>query len=175
MNIITESRYNDIGPFLKIDIQLDYKDLEVFEFPATCINCPVGFCHNSDCGRNVPFEIDDGIHRPDTCKLHLFNYDKLIESLKTKCNNSEGITTLQSCINQLNDILDRMKAIHGQSEQCDSDDGIIHARWIEEKCGDGIFNYRFKCSHCGNYTPEGAFPVAPDYCPHCPAKMDGGE
>ena len=51
---------------------------------------------------------------------------------------------------------------------------VKHGEWKEIKCGDEIFDYYFKCSNCGNTTPPKAFPVAPDYCPHCGAKMDGG-
>ncbi|MBE5943266.1 MAG: hypothetical protein E7264_12170 [Lachnospiraceae bacterium] len=50
---------------------------------------------------------------------------------------------------------------------------VKHGYWEEIKCGDGIFDYCFKCSNCGKTTPPKAFPVAPDYCPNCPAKMDG--
>ena len=52
---------------------------------------------------------------------------------------------------------------------------VKHGYWEEIKCGDGIFDYCFRCSNCGKTTPPKAFPVAPDYCPNCPAKMDGGK
>ena len=50
---------------------------------------------------------------------------------------------------------------------------VRHEEWEEIKCGDGMFDYYFKCSNCGNRTPLKAFPIAPDYCPNCGAKMDG--
>jgi len=34
-----------------------------------------------------------------------------------------------------------------------------------------LFNNIFRCSECGAQTPEGAYPIAPDYCPHCGADM----
>lgn len=48
----------------------------------------------------------------------------------------------------------------------------IHAFWEQLDCGDGPFDYQFRCSNCGGVTPFGAYLIAPDYCPHCPAKMD---
>jgi hypothetical protein len=50
---------------------------------------------------------------------------------------------------------------------------VRHGEWEEIKCGYEIFDYYFKCSNCGNTTPPKAFPIAPDYCPNCGAKMDG--
>lgn len=52
---------------------------------------------------------------------------------------------------------------------------IIHSYWSEIKDDrNGIFNYQFKCNHCGGLTPNG-FIVAPDYCPYCGTLMDGEE
>ena len=51
-------------------------------------------------------------------------------------------------------------------------DELIHAHWTEVKCGDGIYDYYFVCSNCGKATRLDKCPIAPDYCPHCPAKMD---
>lgn len=46
--------------------------------------------------------------------------------------------------------------------------------WEEMRTGDGLYDYCFKCSNCRNTTPDKAYVVAPDFCPNCGAKMDGG-
>lgn len=47
---------------------------------------------------------------------------------------------------------------------------VVHGRWIEKSYLLGTTRY---CSECGeNYgMPHGVF----NYCPHCGAKMDGGD
>ena len=52
---------------------------------------------------------------------------------------------------------------------------VRHGRWIEEKTGSGLFDYRFRCSKCKGCTPDKAYTIAPDFCPNCGAKMDGDE
>ena len=79
MNIEKNVRFNDIGQEITVKIQLNYKDLEVFEFPASCSKCPCGFSAKADCGRNVPFESEDYKTRPKTCKLKKISYSDLIE------------------------------------------------------------------------------------------------
>lgn len=49
---------------------------------------------------------------------------------------------------------------------------VRHGCWAEKKYSGGIFNYSFICSECHKETPTGAFPISPDYCPFCGAKMD---
>lgn len=49
---------------------------------------------------------------------------------------------------------------------------IKHARWSQVKCGDGLFDYYWKCGNCGGCTPDGGYPISPDYCGHCGALMD---
>lgn len=53
---------------------------------------------------------------------------------------------------------------------------VIHASWkiIRFDKAD-IFDYSFRCSNCGQETPRKAYPISPDFCPNCGAKMDGGE
>lgn len=51
---------------------------------------------------------------------------------------------------------------------------VVHGRWMTEKTGKELFDYRFQCSECRNYTPDKAYAIAPDFCPACGAKMDGG-
>lgn len=69
MKIEKDIRYNDIGQEMTIKIQLRYEDLEVFEFPESCYNCPCAFSILTNCGRNVPFKKEDYMKRPKTCKL----------------------------------------------------------------------------------------------------------
>ena len=69
MLIEKDISFNQNGPIFNLKIQLDYKELKVFEFPKNCSSCPVGFSCNSDCGRNIPFQPTDYISRPKTCKL----------------------------------------------------------------------------------------------------------
>lgn len=69
MKVEKDIRYNDIGQEMTIKIQLRFEDLEVFEFPESCYSCPCGFSTSTDCGRNVPFEKEDYMKRPKTCKL----------------------------------------------------------------------------------------------------------
>lgn len=49
---------------------------------------------------------------------------------------------------------------------------VRHGEWAEKKSGNGIFDYYFVCSECHKNTL--GFLIAPDYCPHCGARMDGG-
>ena len=54
---------------------------------------------------------------------------------------------------------------------------VKHGHWSEKKSSGqgGIWDYYFVCSVCGGNTPDKAYIIAPDYCPNCGAKMDGGE
>lgn len=49
---------------------------------------------------------------------------------------------------------------------------VKHGYWIEKRSSTGVFDYYFVCSECHKNTL--GFLIAPDYCPHCGAKMDGG-
>lgn len=51
---------------------------------------------------------------------------------------------------------------------------VKHGEWVEIKTGEKLYDYCFKCSNCNKETPPNSFVVSPDYCPHCGAKMDGG-
>lgn len=88
--------------------------------------------------------------------------------------------TCKDCIHyDICDIVDITQDIHeakdcGQFKDKAEYQKVKHGYWEEVKCGDGVFDYCFRCSNCGNTTPPKAFPIAPDYCPNCPAKMDGG-
>ena len=79
MNIERNIRFNNEGQKITVEIQLKYTDLEVFEFPANCSRCPIGFSMYKDCGRNVPFADEDYKTRPKTCKLKMISYADLIE------------------------------------------------------------------------------------------------
>lgn len=81
MNIEKHVNYNDKGQEITIKIQLKYEDLEVLELPQSCSKCPVGFSHNADCGRNVPFEAKDYKVRPRTCKLKRINLSDYFDAL----------------------------------------------------------------------------------------------
>lgn len=51
---------------------------------------------------------------------------------------------------------------------------IVHSSWKEIKDSPyGLFDYHFRCTNCQGNTPQGAYVIAPDYCPYCGAKMDG--
>ena len=45
--------------------------------------------------------------------------------------------------------------------------------WSEESTGDGLYDYRFRCSYCHCATPNKAYVIAPDFCPTCGAVMKG--
>lgn len=50
---------------------------------------------------------------------------------------------------------------------------VVHSSWEEIKdVPHGIWDYHFRCRHCGGNTPQAAYVVAPDYCPCCGARMD---
>ena len=51
-------------------------------------------------------------------------------------------------------------------------DPITHGKWEEIATGHGALDYCFRCSNCRGNTPDKAYPVAPNFCPHCGAKMD---
>lgn len=51
---------------------------------------------------------------------------------------------------------------------------IRHGEWSEKKTGNDIFDYYFICSECHKNTPNKAYIIAPDFCPWCGVKMDGG-
>jgi hypothetical protein len=48
---------------------------------------------------------------------------------------------------------------------------VRHAEWVV--CGDGD-NVPWMCSHCGKTTAHKYKVIYGKYCPHCGAKMDGG-
>lgn len=48
---------------------------------------------------------------------------------------------------------------------------VVHAEWVV--CGDGD-NVPWMCSHCGKTTAHKYKVIYGKYCPHCGAKMDGG-
>lgn len=52
---------------------------------------------------------------------------------------------------------------------------VAYSEWEEVKSGKGIFDYFFRCKKCHKGTPNKAYIIAPDYCPFCGAKMDGGD
>lgn len=47
----------------------------------------------------------------------------------------------------------------------------IQAYWTKEITGPDIFDYKFTCSNCKCSTPNGAYKIAPDWCPVCGAEM----
>lgn len=49
---------------------------------------------------------------------------------------------------------------------------VRHAEWVV--CGDGD-NVPWMCSHCGKTTAHKYKVMYGKYCPHCWAKMDGGQ
>lgn len=54
---------------------------------------------------------------------------------------------------------------------------VKHGHWTEKKSSGvgGIWDYYFVCSVCGGSTPNKAYVIAPDFCPNCGARMNGGE
>lgn len=82
MNVTKTVRYNDTGQVVTIQLQCRYEDLEVVEYPESCVKCPVGF-QNKNCGRNFPFALEDYERRPATCRLRKVEFDgknKLLQS-----------------------------------------------------------------------------------------------
>ena len=47
---------------------------------------------------------------------------------------------------------------------------VVHAKWIKHYIKIGNFDWKYKCSMCGKFNKQ----YSPPYCPHCGAKMDGG-
>lgn len=68
--------FNSIGEKVTItmEVQLDYRDLQITELPKACYACPVGYMDH-DCGRRVPMD-EDG--RSPNCKLKLVSPEELI-------------------------------------------------------------------------------------------------
>lgn len=103
----------------------------------------------------------------------------------TKCDfcsqsvNKKGVLVCPhgTCIRSKKELEELLKLILNKKESedtvCNFQQEVRHGYWEEIKCGDEMFDYYFKCSNCGNTTPPKAFPIAPDYCPNCGAKMDG--
>lgn len=56
----------------------------------------------------------------------------------------------------------------------DPDSFVKHGHWSQVDMGDRIGDYYFVCSQCHKNTPDTAFIIAPDYCPWCGTRMDGG-
>ena len=52
---------------------------------------------------------------------------------------------------------------------------VKHGHWIEIDHSENFGDYHFVCSECKCNTPDRAYVVAPDFCPNCGARMDGGE
>lgn len=52
---------------------------------------------------------------------------------------------------------------------------VKHGHWTEIDHSENFGDYHFVCSECKCNTPDRAYVVAPDFCPNCGAKMDGGE
>ena len=48
---------------------------------------------------------------------------------------------------------------------------VVHGRWIK------LYTDNYKCSECGDWWCSADNEMVEDflYCPHCGAKMDGGE
>lgn len=46
-----------------------------------------------------------------------------------------------------------------------------YGKWIVINTGKGLYDYQFECSRCHSRTPDKAYVIAPDYCPHCGADM----
>ncbi len=58
----------------------------------------------------------------------------------------------------------------------ENDVGFVkHGHWTEIDHSENFGDYHFVCSECKCNTPDRAYVVAPDFCPNCGAKMDGGE
>ena len=47
---------------------------------------------------------------------------------------------------------------------------VVHAKWIKHYIKIGNFDWKYKCSMCGKFNKQ----YSPPYCPHCGARMDGG-
>lgn len=88
-NTKTTIDHNEIGPKITIEIQLRYADFLTFKLPESCTRCPIGFNtkSNGDCGRNVPWELEDYTKRPDTCKLKQLkvNLNNILETGELQC------------------------------------------------------------------------------------------
>ncbi len=50
---------------------------------------------------------------------------------------------------------------------------VVHGRWIERQAPHAIGGISAKCSACSKNVQYLGNPL--NYCPHCGAKMDGGE
>lgn len=80
MKIQKTVEHNDLGQLVTTQLQCYYKDLEVLEYPESCVKCPIGF-QDKNCGRNIPFASEDYKRRPDTCKLRKIKLDETSEVL----------------------------------------------------------------------------------------------
>ena len=46
----------------------------------------------------------------------------------------------------------------------------LNVAWIKHYIKIGNFDWKYKCSMCGKFNKQ----YSPPYCPHCGARMDGG-
>lgn len=79
--IYKQLKYDNNGIEIFIRCKLDYKHLKCFEYPKSCVNCPVGFATNNKCGRNIPFRSEDYYKRPETCKLKKITMKDILHEL----------------------------------------------------------------------------------------------
>ena len=89
--------YNDTGTKLKLAFELEfpYDAYTVFEFPASCSSCPVGFMNAGDCGRNTPFTGEDYKQRPSTCKLKRISPSEIQQKLTSAYNMIETVPPVE--------------------------------------------------------------------------------
>lgn len=48
---------------------------------------------------------------------------------------------------------------------------VVHAKWMKHYIKIGNFDWKYKCSICGEFNKQ----YSPPYCPYCGAMMDGGK
>lgn len=95
--------------------------------------------------------------------MRLIDADALIDDMAAGCipldeRGISGVTGDNTCIR---DYVNAAPTIEAEP--------IKHGYWIE---GKRLFDYYFKCSSCHGNLSDKIYPIAPDRCPYCNAKMD---
>lgn len=93
--------------------------------------------------------------------MRIINADELIATLEEKAQNGEHL--------DFRSIISIIEDTSTEDIQPEKTGG-----WIEKISPyiDDMWNYYFVCSECHYATPIGAYPISPDYCPGCGAKME---
>ena len=102
--------------------------------------------------------------------MRLINAENLLKNVEDIFGDSEneGQKIMNGFLKGIiKEIIDRQPTVEAEE--------IKHSHWEEEKTGKGLYDYEFICHNCKGRVSGQSFPISPDNCPYCRAKMDGKE